>query len=115
MILKRIAPFIITLFIWSCNFKTDNSFTGFKTINNTQLYCKVIGEGEPILIVHGGPGLNHEYFLPFLEHLSKKYKLIFYDQRSSGRSPIPADSNEITFTKFVDDIEGIRKEFGIEK
>jgi proline iminopeptidase len=68
----------------------------------------------PLLIVHGGPGLNHSYFLPHLDQLAKKYKLVFYDQRACGRSAIPS-TDSISLKFFVDDIEGLRKFLGVEK
>jgi proline iminopeptidase len=91
-------------------------FEGYKEINGVNLFFKVVGTGEPILIVHGGPAMNHDYFLPHLTPLAKSYQLIFYDQRSSGRSYIPDDSSRsISHRIMVEDIEAIRKEFGIRK
>ncbi len=90
------------------------SFEGLKDINGTQLYFKVMGEGEPLLIVHGGPGLNHNYFLPHLKSLAKKYQLIFYDQRSAGQSALNVKAY-MTLKTFSEDIEAIRIAFGIEK
>ena len=74
------------------------------------LFVEAMGEGEPIIIVHGGPGLDHSYFLPYLEPLAKEYRLIFYDQRASGRSTA-GDSAAFTMAQFVDDIDAIRKAF----
>jgi proline iminopeptidase len=115
--------FILPLVFWISSAAAQiESFDGYKTINGTKLYLKIFaqpynqktGKGEPLLIVHGGPGLNHTYFLPHLKKLSKWYTLIFYDQRASGRSAIPA-TDSVSLKFFVDDMEGIRKEFGIEK
>ncbi len=89
-------------------------FDGLKKINGTKLYVKIMGEGEPLLIVHGGPGLNHSYLMPHLNVLAKKYKLIFYDQRASGKSATPA-SDSVSLSFFVNDMEAIRKEIGVEK
>lgn len=89
-------------------------FDGLKKINGTKLYIKIVGEGEPLLIVHGGPGLNHSYLLPHLDALAKKYKLIFYDQRASGKSATPA-SDSVSISFFINDMEAIRKEIGVEK
>jgi len=88
---------------------------GTKQINGVALYYKIIGAGEPIVILHGGPGLDHSYFLPQMEKLAKNYKLIFFDQRASGRSSAPKDSSGITLDHFIADIEGIRQAFGLEK
>ncbi len=75
-----------------------------------------MGEGEALLVVHGGPSMNHDYFLPQLQPLATKYKLIFYDQRASGLSPIPPDSSkDISYRIMVDDIEALRNSFGISK
>ncbi len=108
------------LFIYINSFSQIESFEGYKSINGTKLYLKIIAQpfkaakSEPLLIVHGGPGLNHTYFLPHLKKLSKRYSLIFYDQRASGRSAIPSpDSISLKF--FVDDIEAIRTSLGLEK
>jgi len=89
------------------------SESGFKEINGTQLYYKVLGSGEPILIIHGGPGLSHHYLLPNLKSLSEKYKLIFYDQRASGSSAQDLDANSVTIDNFIKDIDALREAFDL--
>jgi proline iminopeptidase len=102
------------LFLCFCHTLSAQDFEGLKKINGTWLYVKIIGKGEPLLIVHGGPGMNHSYFLPHLEKLAKKFRIVFYDQRASGKSVIPStDSLSLKF--FVDDIEAIRQMLGVEK
>jgi len=88
---------------------------GMKDINGTQLYYKTMGEGMPIVILHGGPGLDHSYFLPQMEELARHYKLIFFDQRASGKSSNVVDTTAITMNNFVEDVEGIRKAFKLKK
>lgn len=88
---------------------------GTKQINGVALYYKILGAGEPIVILHGGPGLDHSYFLPHMEKLAKSYQLIFFDQRASGRSSAPKDSAGMTLENFIADIDGIRQAFGLEK
>jgi proline iminopeptidase len=88
---------------------------GLIRVNETELYFKVMGNGTPIVIVHGGPGLDHTYFLPQFNTLAKEHRLIFYDQRASGRSTSLVDTNSMTMDNFVEDLEGIRKAFGIQK
>lgn len=84
------------------------------SINGTKLFVKTIGKGEPIIVVHGGPGMNHTYFMPHLHQLAKDYQVILYDQRASGQSATPSpDSVALSF--FADDIEGIRKATGQNK
>lgn len=87
---------------------------GLQAINGTQLYFKTFGSGEPLLVIHGGPGLNHTYFLPHLEKLSQDFKVILYDQRASGLSLTPS-ADSLSLKYFVDDIEAIRNNLGVEK
>ena len=56
-------------------------FEGLEKINGTEIFCKVIGKGDPLVIVHGGPGLAHDYLYEPFKQLAYNYKLIFYDQR----------------------------------
>ena len=88
---------------------------GYVQAEEAKLYYKSIGEGEPVIIVHGGPGLSHNYLLPHLKNLSKIFQLIFYDQRGSGLSEANVDSESITVNEFVKDIDLIRTHFGFEK
>lgn len=88
---------------------------GWKNINGTDLYYKTIGEGTPIVIIHGGPGLDHTYLLPQFLELAKHHRLIFFDQRASGKSSSIVDTGSITMSNFVEDVEGIRKAFKLGK
>ena len=115
MIRQLVTP---VLFMISC-LTVENVFaqseTGeLKKINGTSLFVSVKGSGEPLLVIHGGPGLNHSYFIPFLQGLEKNLKVIYYDQRACGRSLTPS-ADSITMKFLVDDIESIRKEFNIDK
>ena len=90
------------------------NFQGNKLINGTSLFLTVRGAGEPLLLIHGGPGLNHSYFIPYLANLEKDFTIIYYDQRACGRSSTPA-SDSISMEFLTDDIDAIRKELKIEK
>lgn len=76
--------------------------------NGVQLYYKIVGEGEPVVILHGGPGFDHNHMLPFGE-LAHDHKVVFYDQRATGNSTGALDSGSITVDNFVEDLEGLRK------
>jgi proline iminopeptidase len=79
------------------------------------LYFQHIGQGEPIVVVHGGPGLNHRYLFAGLEPLAKNYHLIFYDQRGSGDSQVPTDTNKMRMDQFVRDIDLLKEKFRLKK
>src|SRR5690349_14231570 len=59
---------------------------GFIDANGVMIYYKIIGRGAPLLVVHGGPGASHDYFLPYLLPLARTNKIIFIDERGSGHS-----------------------------
>ena len=65
-----------------------------------------MGAGPTVVVLHGGPGLSHEYLLPQFGVLADQLRLVFYDQRSEG---------EPTWRDHVADLESLRAELGIEK
>jgi len=87
---------------------------GRVNVNGVELYYKIMGEGEPVVILHGGPGFDHNYMLP-LSQLADDYRVIFYDQRATGDSTGVVDANSITVDNFVEDLEGLRKELNLGK
>lgn len=90
-------------------------FKGLKAINGTKLFINSFGSGSPLLVIHGGPGLSHDYFLPHLNELSKQHQLILYDQRAAGRSSVEQIPDSMNLDTFIRDIEAIRQEFGLQK
>jgi proline iminopeptidase len=84
-------------------------------MDNARLFYEVIGNGEPIVVVHGGPGLDHAYLQPGLDALATRYTLIYYDQRGTGRSSAALDSATINIDTFVQDIETLRQTLGFER
>ncbi|MGE0588555.1 MAG: alpha/beta fold hydrolase [Cyclobacteriaceae bacterium] len=108
----RSTLIIVSLFASSCLLGQHKE--ELMSINGTKLFVKTIGKGEPIIVVHGGPGMNHTYFMPHLHQLAKDYQVILYDQRASGQSATPSPDS-VTLSYFADDIEGIRKATGQNK
>lgn len=88
-------------------------FDGLKEINSTKLYLKVVGKGDPILILHSGPGMGFHYLEAFLEPLAKKHTLVFFDQRSAGKSELSL-KEQMNFKNFAIDIDSIRRLLGYE-
>lgn len=81
-----------------------------------KIFYRVVGEGKPILFIHGGPGLTHDYFIPYLFDLkNSNNKLIFFDQRGNGLSSYLVNDEHININQFTQDIETLRKELSIEK
>jgi proline iminopeptidase len=58
-------------------------------IGDTSLHIVERGRGYPLIVLHGGPGLDHHFFADYLDALTDAYQLILVDQRANGRSGRP--------------------------
>ena len=94
-----------------------------KTINGTKIFVRDVGSVEaPVIIaVHGGPGGSHLGMLP-LERLAPDFRIIFYDQRGTGKSDRHNVSamdqfglEALSLERNVEDIEELRKIIGRDK
>ncbi len=84
--------------------------------NGVQLFYRLLGSGsDTVVVIHGGPGLTMDYFLEDLAPLAVNHTLLFYDQRGTGGSTLVSDSVSLDAQRFVDDLEALRKHFGIER
>jgi len=112
--MKRSVLILTTIFAISCA-QPATIEEGFLDVNGTSLFFKTMGSGEPIVVLHGGPGFDHRQFLPYVWELAAHHKVILYDQRGTGLSSGPVDSTSISIDTFIADIEGIREAFNIQK
>nr|WP_285851920.1 alpha/beta hydrolase [Sporosarcina luteola] len=78
------------------------------------MHINIIGDGEAIVFLHGGPGSEHRFFLPHVLPLTQKFTLVFYDQRGCGKSE-HAKSNTYSMADEVKTLELLRKELKLEK
>lgn len=88
---------------------------GFIDANGVLIYYMTVGRGAPLMIVHGGPGASHDYFLPYLLPLARHNRLVFIDERGSGKSQILQDPKGYTVENMVEDVEAVRQGLGLGK
>jgi proline-specific peptidase len=82
-------------------------------VGDVSLFVRVAGRGDPLLLLHGGPGMDHTSLLR-LEALAERFTLIYYDQRCNGRSNgIPVTT--MTWERLTADAEALREALGFEK
>ena len=81
---------------------------GFVDAHGMLIYYTSLGTGKPLLIVHGGPGASHDYFLPYLLPLARTHRVVFIDERGSGRSQKLEDPSGYTVDSMVEDVEDVR-------
>jgi proline iminopeptidase len=69
-----------------------------------------------VLLLHGGPAATHEYFECFESFFPKEgFEFYEYDQLGSHYSDQPTDSSLWTTTRFVEEVEQVRKALGMNK
>ncbi|HET6969309.1 MAG TPA: alpha/beta hydrolase, partial [Ornithinibacter sp.] len=73
----------------------------------------VAGEGLPVLLLHGGPGLGHEYLDPMVEEVLRgPYRAAHFQQR--GLSPSTLEG-PFTVARAVADVEAVLDHLGWER
>jgi proline iminopeptidase len=82
---------------------------GYVDANGVLIYYAAFGRGTPLVVVHGGPGASHDYFLPYLLPLARSHRLVFIDERGSGRSAKLEDPTGYTVENMVEDVEAVRR------
>lgn len=87
-----------------------------ETDDDVRLFYRTVGSGgDTLVVVHGGPGFDMEYFTADLEPLADRMTLLFYDQRGTGRSSLVSDSVQLDAERFADDLEAVRRHFGLDR
>lgn len=82
------------------------------------VWTKRIGNNPKmkILLLNGGPGATHEYFECFENFLpAEEIEIIYYDQLGCGNSQDPKDSSLFDLTRYVDEVEQVRKALNLNK
>ena len=77
-------------------------------VDGAELLCREVGEGRPVIVIHGGPDFDHTYLLPDMDQLADSYRLIYYDQRGRGRSRGEVLLEDIHIDRYVEDLDRLR-------
>lgn len=83
-------------------------------IEGSRLYVRELGAGSPVVVLHGGPGAQHDYLVPAFGCLADEFHLYFYDQRGGGRSRV-RHPHGVGWRDHVADLEGLRRAWRIER
>ena len=65
------------------------TFDGLVKTSIVPTHVHMVGDGPPLLMVHGGPGFDHRYLESAFWEVGTRRKLIFYDQPGCGRTASP--------------------------
>lgn len=85
--------------------------SGFVIVDkDIRLFYQKIGKGKSVVIIP-----LHLYLFEDFKHLATNKTFIFYDVRNRGRSDAVTDGNKLSIQEDVEDLEKIRKNFGLKK
>lgn len=80
------------------------------SLRGISLYVDVVGQGEPLLLMHGGPSADL-WTLGAFRRCADQFTLVFYDHRCNGRSVgVPVSS--LTWENLTADAEALREHLG---
>jgi proline iminopeptidase len=82
--------------------------TDILALTNGTLYYRTLGDGPPLIFLHGGPDFDHTYLLPDMDRLADTFRLIYYDQRGRGQSAKNMRPEDVTLQSEIDDLEALR-------
>jgi proline-specific peptidase len=85
-----------------------------------QVWYRIVGGGAereniPLLTLHGGPGIPHDYITDMTDLASENRRVIFYDQLGCGKSSQPHDPSLWTIERSVAEIDTVRQALGLEQ
>jgi proline iminopeptidase len=78
------------------------------------LHVEEVGDGLPLICLHGGPGLDHTMFRPWLDPLADEFRLLYVDERGQGRSD-RVDPSGLTLSVWAGDVDLLAAALGLER
>jgi proline iminopeptidase len=116
--MKKIVSFVTLLVFYSVLYAQNypSSYTDGKYIevNGAKLYVVLVGHGDPLIIIPGGPGGTHLGYRVF-DSLAKDNEIIYFDAFGRGKSDTAKDVKEYSLARDIEDIDGLRKALHLEK
>lgn len=138
--MRRLAPFLSLIALGACTSATHDSFAsstywdragradtlsgGVRLIpistqkGTFKVWTKRVGNNPSVklLLLHGGPGMTHEYFEAFDSYFpGAGIEYYYYDQLGSFYSDQPSDSSLWNIDRFVEEVEQVRQALGLTK
>jgi pimeloyl-ACP methyl ester carboxylesterase len=94
--------------------RQDRARPAFHAPDGTELAYHLRGEGEPLVVLPGGP-MRASAYLGDLGGLSAHRRLVLLDLRGTGDCAAPADPATYRCDRLVDDVEALRAHLGLER
>jgi pimeloyl-ACP methyl ester carboxylesterase len=78
------------------------------------MFVEEVGSGFPLILLHGGPGLDHTQFRPWLDPLGDELRLLYVDERGQGLSE-RVDPETLSLEVFARDVDLLAEALGLER
>jgi len=79
-----------------------------------RIFVHQVGEGFALVVLHGGPGMDHTMFRPYLDPLADEHRLLYVDQRGQGRSD-RVDPATLSLDVFSRDVDLLVEALGLDR
>lgn len=87
--------------------------SGYAEVNGLKMYYEIYGEGQPLVLIHGGGSTIQTSFEKVIPLFAKHRKLIAVELQAHGRT---SDRNvDLSFEQDADDIASFLEKIGIAK
>lgn len=110
---------LISFSISAQNLPQQDIFDKFESkiynIDGYNINVEVLGEGDPIFFLPGGPGNSHDYMQGNFGQYYKTNTVVFFDWLGRGKSDNANDKSEYSVENDVDLIEKLRKLLNFDK
>lgn len=103
---------LVATLLLAANLATPSADTYADTADHVRIWYTYRGKGSPVIVIHGGPGMDHGSLAADLVPLEKHHRVIYYDQRGGGRSTLAPD---LSIEDHVRDLDALRRHLGFEK
>ncbi|MFP4470304.1 MAG: proline iminopeptidase-family hydrolase [Bacteroidota bacterium] len=103
------------IYVSGCNSDTESFIKeGSIEAEGGEIRYRIVGADKPatpLLVVHGGPGANHQYLIT-LESLAIDRPVIFYDQLGCGNSDPLNDTSLMTPDRYARELKQLMETLG---
>lgn len=120
--MKKLIPTLLIALVTACAqtpkapmdaAKLQASQSGYLKVNGTDIYYEIYGQGEPLVLLHGGGSDIHVSFGKGIATLAKNFRVIAFDEQGHGKSP--ASDRAFGFENTARDIAAALKQLNVEK
>jgi proline iminopeptidase len=105
---KAALHILIALAVSAGSCSTVDVRMGVGKGDGVRLSYRVVGQGEPLVVIHDGPGYEKTMMYEGFDSLAERMKVIYYDQRGCGDSEPLSPLTPVGIADNVNDLEALR-------